>query len=404
MGGGARARPVVPGYTSFLMSWEMMRNLVRDEWVILSLLLAWSLAGLAVICERLYALWNLVPKSEAFKNRVIDALERGDIAKATALCEMSQVPIADVFERGLLVYGKTPEKTTEAVTSQRNATVLSLKRYLWALGTVGSSAPFVGLFGTVVGILKAFQSMSVAGTGGFKVVSQGIAAALVATAAGLLVAIYAVIAYNYFVARIGVIAMHYRLFAEEFLTALGQGVKRKPAVVAVAAGAENRDAGGLKQPWASTSRSTTRAPPSEDGEVGADSVVAEINITPLTDVFLVLLIIFMVTSTALVESEVASRAGMKVVLPKANAAGPVSQRRSDPVLTVTRANELYLGSRKLDPTNLEGEIRKALAETGSETLLIRGDKNVYLGSAVDIMSVAKKAGASKIAILTAPNK
>ena len=51
-----------------------MRNLVRDEWVILSLLLAWSLAGLAVICERLYALWNLVPKSEAFKNRVIDAL------------------------------------------------------------------------------------------------------------------------------------------------------------------------------------------------------------------------------------------------------------------------------------------------------------------------------------------
>ena len=137
---------------------------------------------------------------------------------------------------------------------------------------------------------------------------------------------------------------------------------------------------------------------------GSEQVVAEINITPLTDVFLVLLIIFMVTSTALVESEVASRAGMKVVLPKANAAGPVSQRRSDPVLTVTRSNELYLGSRKLDVSNLEAEIKKALAETGSETLLIRGDKNVLLGSAVDIMSVAKKAGASKIAILTAPNK
>src|SRR5450432_365823 len=67
---------------------------------------------------------------------------------------------------------------------------------------------------------KAFQSMSVAGTGGFKVVSQGIAAALVATAAGLLVAIYAVIAYNYFVARINGIAMQYKLFSEEFLAAL----------------------------------------------------------------------------------------------------------------------------------------------------------------------------------------
>src|SRR5450432_3964560 len=208
------------------MSWETIRNLVRDEWLILSLLLAWSMAGLAVICERFYALWNVIPKSEAFKNRVIDSLEHGDLGKASALAEMSQVPLADVFERGLQIFQKTPSKTTEAVTSQRSATVLSLKRYLWALGTVGSSAPFVGLFGTVVGILKAFQSMSVAGTGGFKVVSQGIAAALVATAAGLLVAIYAVIAYNYFVSRIAGIAMQYKLFSEEFLAALGAHASR----------------------------------------------------------------------------------------------------------------------------------------------------------------------------------
>ena len=136
--------------------------------------------------------------------------------------------------------------------------------------------------------------------------------------------------------------------------------------------------------------------------VSSESVVAEINITPLTDVFLVLLIIFMVTSTALVESEAASRAGMKVVLPKANAAGPVSQRRSDPVLTVTKGNEIYLGAKKIDPKDLEAEIHKALQDVGSETLLIRGDKNVLLGSAVDIMSTAKRAGASHIAILTAP--
>jgi biopolymer transport protein ExbB/TolQ len=90
----------------------------------------------------------------------------------------------------------------------------------------------VGLFGTVVGILKAFQSMSVAGTGGFKVVSQGIAAALVATAAGLLVAIYAVIAYNYFVSRINGIAMQYKLYSEEFLTALGEYAKGRPSVPA----------------------------------------------------------------------------------------------------------------------------------------------------------------------------
>jgi biopolymer transport protein ExbD len=142
----------------------------------------------------------------------------------------------------------------------------------------------------------------------------------------------------------------------------------------------------------------------EEADTGNEAVVAEINITPLTDVFLVLLIIFMVTSTALVESEVASRAGMKVVLPKATAAGPVSQRRSDPVLTVTKGNEIYLGSKKVEVANLETEIHKALADVGSETLLIRGDKSVLLGAAVDIMSTAKRAGATHIAILTAPNK
>lgn len=136
-----------------------------------------------------------------------------------------------------------------------------------------------------------------------------------------------------------------------------------------------------------------------DGE-GNESIVAEINITPLTDVFLVLLIIFMVTSTAIVESEVASRTGVKVALPKANASGAVTKRRTDPVLTVTKNNELFLMNRKVEVANLEEEIRKALAEVESETLLLRGDKSVFLGAAVDLMAVAKKAGAKNIAILT----
>lgn len=206
---------------------------MRDEWLILSLLLLWSLAGLSVICERVYTLWNVLPKSEAFKNKVLAALESGDLAKASALCETANVPLAAIFERALHVYKTNPVKTAEAVASQRAAISLTFKRYLWALGTVGSSAPFVGLFGTVVGILKAFQSMSVAGTGGFKVVSQGIAAALVATAAGLLVAIYAVIAYNYFVSKVNGLAMQYKLFCEELLFALG--APKKPLIGAFAA-------------------------------------------------------------------------------------------------------------------------------------------------------------------------
>jgi biopolymer transport protein ExbD len=132
----------------------------------------------------------------------------------------------------------------------------------------------------------------------------------------------------------------------------------------------------------------------------SENVIAEINITPLTDVFLVLLIIFMVTSTAMVESEITSRTGVKVALPKANAAGAVTKKRTDPILTVTKNNEIFLFSKKVEVANLEEEIRKALTEVGSETLLLRGDKNVFLGQAVDLMAIAKKAGAKNIAILT----
>ena len=114
-----------------------------------------------------------------------------------------------------------------------------------------------------------------------------------------------------------------------------------------------------------------------------DAVVAEINITPLTDVFLVLLIIFMVTTTAVVDAEKAARDGVKVALPKADAAGPVTSKRAVPILTITKTGELYLFSRKIDSNNLEEELKKALADGQSETLLLRGDQQVMLGSAVE---------------------
>ena len=86
-----------------------------------------------------------------------------------------------------------------------------LRKHLWILGTVASSAPFIGLFGTVVGIIKAFESMAVSGTGGFAVVAAGISEALVATALGLGVAIIALVFYNYFQTRIGSLMALFRI-------------------------------------------------------------------------------------------------------------------------------------------------------------------------------------------------
>lgn len=139
----------------------------------------------------------------------------------------------------------------------------------------------------------------------------------------------------------------------------------------------------------------------EDGG-GNESIVAEINITPLTDVFLVLLIIFMVTTTVVVDADKSTRDGMKVALPKSNATGPASKRKTDPIVTLKKTNELYVNTKQVTAASLEAELRTALTAVGSDTVLIRGDTNVLLGSAISIMSTAKKAGATSIQILTAP--
>jgi biopolymer transport protein TolQ len=100
-----------------------------------------------------------------------------------------------------------------------------LERGLSFLATTGSSAPFIGLFGTVIGIITSFQGIAASGSASLAVVAPGIAEALIATAVGLLAAIPASIFYNYFVAHIGEIASAIELFGDEFEGDLGQLAK-----------------------------------------------------------------------------------------------------------------------------------------------------------------------------------
>jgi biopolymer transport protein ExbB len=96
----------------------------------------------------------------------------------------------------------------------------ALKSGTWIIGTVGSLAPFVGLFGTVVGIMRAFADMAQHGSGGFAVVAAGISEALLATALGLGVAILALLFFNYLNVRIGAVNATYARASEHFVQAL----------------------------------------------------------------------------------------------------------------------------------------------------------------------------------------
>ncbi|HJZ87583.1 MAG TPA: MotA/TolQ/ExbB proton channel family protein [Polyangia bacterium] len=211
---------------------EAIKRTAAQDWWLLALLGLWSVAGLTVILERIHFLWNIQERSEDFKNRILASVEKGELAAAAALCEASTVPLAQVFERGFEVVKTNSANLAEAVALRRTAVVQEFKRYLWLLGTIGSTAVFVGLFGTIIGIMAAFHSMSIAGTGGFKVVAAGISSALIATAIGLAIALLALMAYNYFTARINQLALAYKVMTEEFVLSLSGVVGRTSRGVA----------------------------------------------------------------------------------------------------------------------------------------------------------------------------
>ena len=128
-----------------------------------------------------------------------------------------------------------------------------------------------------------------------------------------------------------------------------------------------------------------------------DAIVAEINITPLTDLFLVLLIIFMISSSAMIEG------GLPVKLPSAKSAQQAAKQNGKPIyVTLPREGGLRVNEETIEENALESRLRDLLAQTQEKTVVIRGDESIVLGQAVKIMDAARSAGAERIALATQP--
>jgi biopolymer transport protein ExbB len=167
-------------------------------------LLAFSVVTVSIVFERLWSLRNLVSGTLRLAGGLCPILERGQMSEAlqTARNQVA-TPAGRIFTDVLARHASDSlEYLSDLTEEKRFEEIEALKGPLWVLGTVGASAPFIGLFGTVVGIIKAFHNMAIMGSGGFSVVAAGISEALVATGLGLVVAIIAVIFYNYFQTRI----------------------------------------------------------------------------------------------------------------------------------------------------------------------------------------------------------
>jgi biopolymer transport protein ExbB len=172
-----------------------------------------SIVSVAVVFERLWSLRGIASVTLRITESISDPIKRGQRDLAVAICKQnSHSPAGRIFLNILdREAGQRLEVTNNFATEAMFEETQKLKKHLWILGTVASSAPFIGLLGTVVGIIKSFESMAIAGTGGFAVVAAGISEALVATALGLAVAIIAVIFYNYFQTRISSLNALFRI-------------------------------------------------------------------------------------------------------------------------------------------------------------------------------------------------
>ncbi len=185
-------------------------NLFQDGGFVMYPLLIFSIIIWAVAIEKI---WFIKKINKQLKDLFIVSsklLSENKIDEAKGysknLHDLIKIPYITLFD---LVSDNDQMKNREnwehRVGRRLMETAQGLKKYLWILGTIGSSAPFVGLFGTVIGIIKSFDSISQAGKGGFSVVATGLSEALIATASGIIVAVIAVIFFNYFQVKLSAI-------------------------------------------------------------------------------------------------------------------------------------------------------------------------------------------------------
>jgi len=198
---------------------------------VLYLLIAISIASWGVVVYKARQIRSARKGSERFVELFWETRNLTEISKSCA--ELASSPVAEVFKAGYqeLVRLRNKKTQAEAFTTElpgvanveramRRAASLQLTRLeksLTFLATVASAAPFIGLFGTVWGIMNSFLGLSMTGTSTLQAVAPGISEALVATAMGLAAAIPALVAYNHFARQSRVMSIEMENFASEFL-------------------------------------------------------------------------------------------------------------------------------------------------------------------------------------------
>ncbi len=171
---------------------------------VMIIILACSVLTFGFAIERVLYFWKRRGNPDNMLATAMIALRSGNREEAARVCSNSSHPAGPVSAEMLRSLDEPPDAVEEKLHISMSEQRMQLERNLGFLGTMGNTAPLIGLLGTVWGIMRAFHDMARTGSAGPSVVAAGVAEALFTTAAGLLVAVPAVIVYNNFVRRMGV--------------------------------------------------------------------------------------------------------------------------------------------------------------------------------------------------------
>ncbi len=177
-----------------------------------------SILSIAVIIERL---WYFKRRTSVGRLQLMEQIRKettnNKINSALDYCRNIDTPFARVALAGLHLHGHDEKVIANAMEREITIETIKLERFTSIVGTIGGTAVYIGLFGTVLGIIRAFHDVAHTASGGMDVVTAGISEALICTAAGLVVAIPAVVSYNYFVRKIDIFVLEMELTASELL-------------------------------------------------------------------------------------------------------------------------------------------------------------------------------------------
>lgn len=170
---------------------------LRGGGPMMPLMLVASVLLLMVAAERSWALLWFRRNLRWIEERLLHTTSRGELQEARRLADQLPASLRDVFALGLdRALGRERGEPARVMRREQRRAIGELRGLLWVLGSAGALMPFVGLLGTVLGVMGSFAAIGESGSGGFGVVSAGISEALIATAAGLGVALEAVVFYN----------------------------------------------------------------------------------------------------------------------------------------------------------------------------------------------------------------